>query len=465
MKPASGDLFPDPGIPEPKAREAGAGLPVPLAERFRPRDLPELLGPAGLYGPDSFLGKAVADDGVPSLILWGPPGSGKTTLARIIASRTQARFLDFSAVNAGVLEIRDVLEEARRNRERGIRTLLFLAEIHRWNRSQQDLLLPYTESGAITLVGATTENPSFELNGALLSRSRVIVLPPLSEEDLVALMERALADQERGLGGRVAVDPEALSWMARFSDGDARRALNALETAAAQVRKGDVLTVELLSKLFARKILLYDKTGEAHFDLISALHKSLRDSDVDGGLYWLSRMLEAGEDPLYVARRLVRFASEDVGLAEPEALRISLAGRDAVHFLGMPEGALALAEVVVFLALAPKSNALYVAYKEAAADVQSFPNEPPPLSIRNAPTKLMESLGYGKGYLYAHDLPEGTAGLSTLPDRLANRNYYRPAGKGHEAEWKIRAEAIRALRARLSAERRAQEPPQRNTPG
>ena len=458
MKPASGDLFDDGGPGEtPEGR--GAGLPVPLAERFRPRDLAEVVGPPELFGPGSFLGRAIAADRVPSLILWGPPGSGKTTLARIIAAGTKARFLDFSAVNAGVKEIREVLEEARRNRERGIRTLLFLDEIHRWSRSQQDLLLPYTESGAITLVGATTENPSFELNGALLSRSRVVVLPPLGEEALVGLMRRALADPDRGLGGRTQADDEALAWLARFSDGDARRALNALEAAVSQAPAGEEVTAKLLEKVFSRKVLLHDKSGEAHYDLISALHKALRDSDVDGSLYWLARMLEAGEDPLYVARRLVRFASEDVGLADKDALALALTGKDAVHFIGMPEGALALAQVTVYLALAPKSNALYVAYGEVAADVQRYPNEPPPLAIRNAPTALMERLGYGKGYRYAHDLPEGTAGLETLPDRLQGRNYYRPAGRGAEAELKERADAIRKVRRDLEARRQKKAPP------
>ena len=454
MKPASGDLFDDGSRAGPAARGPGDRLPVPLAERFRPRDLDEVVGPREIFGPGSFLGKAIAADRVPSLILWGPPGSGKTTLARIIAARTKARFLDFSAVNAGVKEIREVLEDARRNRERGVRTLLFLDEIHRWSRSQQDLLLPYTESGAITLVGATTENPSFELNGALLSRSRVVVLPPLGEGELVGLMKLALAEPERGLGGRTDADDEALAWLARFADGDARRALNGLESAVSQAAAGETLSVPFLERLFSRKVLLHDKSGEAHYDLISALHKALRDSDVDGSLYWLARMLEAGEDPLYVARRLVRFASEDVGLADRGALALALAGRDAVHFLGMPEGALALAEVAVYLALAPKSNALYVAYGEVAADVQRFPNEPPPLAIRNAPTELMEKLGYGKGYQYAHDLPEGTAGLETLPPRLEGRNYYRPAGRGAEAALKARAEAIRKVRCDLAARRR-----------
>ncbi|HQR67426.1 MAG TPA: replication-associated recombination protein A, partial [Thermoanaerobaculia bacterium] len=322
--------------------------------------------------------------------------------------------------------------------------------------------LPFVESGAIVLVGATTESSSLELNGALLSRLRVVILPPIGEADLVVLMKRALADPDRGLGGRVAVDEESFEWLGRFADGDARRALTALESAAAQLlSEGGPpadsavprLTVARLQDLFRRKVLLYDKSGEEHFNLISALHKSLRDSDVDAALYWLARMLEAGEEPLYVARRLVRFASEDVGLADPGALRVALDGRDAVDFIGLPEGALALAQVAVYLALAPKSNALYAAYGAAVADVRERPNEPPPLAIRNAPTKLMKEAGYGTGYLYAHDLAEKTAGLDCLPDALRGRVYYRPTDEGREAKFKERAEAVRKLRAELRRKR------------
>jgi putative ATPase len=445
-----GDLFED-ERPAEDGPAADGVVPrdAPLAERMRPRDLSEVEGPADLVGPGSFLAKALAADKVPSLVFWGPPGSGKTTVARIIAAKTQARFIGFSAVVSGIKEIRNVMEEAARAKRRGRRTLLFVDEIHRFNRAQQDAFLPFVEAGDIVLVGATTENPSFELNGALLSRLRVVILPALRGEDLVRIMKRALADPTRGLGNEITVDEDSFEWISRFADGDARRALTALEAAASHLPFKENLSVSLLEDLFKRKVLLYDKSGEEHFNLISALHKSLRDSDVDASLYWLARMLEAGEDPLYVARRLVRFASEDVGLADPSSLTLAMAAKEAVHFIGMPEGALALAEIVVHMALAPKSNALYTAYGEAVADVLERPNEPPPLAIRNAPTKLMKDVGYGSGYRYAHDLAEKTAGLSCLPDSLAGRNYYRPSGEGREKDLKARAEAVRALREKI----------------
>ena len=455
MAESPGDLFDD-ELPSPGAEPSSD---APLADRMRPRELSEVAGPPDLVGEASFLARAIAADRVPSIVFWGPPGSGKTTLARIIAAKTKARFLAFSAVTSGIKEIKTVMEEAARARRRGRRTLLFVDEIHRFNRAQQDAFLPFVEAGDIVLVGATTENPSFELNGALLSRLRVIILPALKEEDLILLMKRALADPTRGLNAQVTVDEDSFEWLGRFADGDARRALTALEAAAAQLLSEanssssssppPVLTVPVLEDLFKRKVLLYDKSGEEHFNIISALHKSLRDSDVDASLYWLARMLEAGEDPLYVARRLVRFASEDVGLADPQALVLAVAAKDAVHFIGMPEGALALSEIALYLALAPKSNALYTAYGEAVDDIRDQPNLPPPLAIRNAPTKLMKEAGYGKGYRYAHDLPEKTAGLSCLPDALQGRNYYRPDGEGRDKALKERADALRALRERL----------------
>ena len=424
MTESPGDLFDD-EVPPPGAEPSSD---APLADRMRPSDLSEVAGPPDLVGDSSFLARAIAADRVPSLVFWGPPGSGKTTLARIIAAKTKARFLAFSAVTSGIKEIKTVMEEAARARRRGRRTLLFVDEIHRFNRAQQDAFLPFVEAGDIVLVGATTENPSFELNGALLSRLRVVILPPIEEKDLILLMKRALAEPTRGLGSAVEVAEDSFEWLGRFADGDARRALTALEAAAAQLLSEEkssssppVLSVPVLEDLFKRKVLLYDKSGEEHFNIISALHKSLRDSDVDASLYWLARMLEAGEAPLYVARRLVRFASEDVGLADPQALVLAVAARDAVHFIGMPEGALALAQITVHLALAPKSNALYTAYGEAVGDIREKPNLPPPFAIRNAPTRLMKEVGYGKDYRYAHDLPEKTAGLSCLPDALQGR--------------------------------------------
>ncbi|HEV3456382.1 MAG TPA: replication-associated recombination protein A [Thermoanaerobaculia bacterium] len=417
---------------------------------MRPRTLDEVVGHREVLGPDAFLRRAIAADRVPSLIFWGPPGSGKTTLARLIAAATSSLFVPFSAVTSGIKEVKEVMSEAARlRRAQGRRTLLFVDEIHRFNRSQQDAFLPYVERGDIVLVGATTENPSFEINAALLSRCRVVVLGPLSVDDLTLLMSRALADRERGLGGlAVEVDDEALAAVAQLASGDARRALNLLEAAVADAAESGTprLDAGQVRRVAQRKVLLYDKAGEEHFNLISALHKSLRESDADAALYWLARMLAAGEEPLYVARRMIRFASEDVGLADPQALVQALAARDAYHLLGSPEGELALAQAAVYLALAPKSNALYAGFGAALSTVEERPADPVPMSIRNAPTALMKGLGYGAGYVYAHATEEGVGGLDCLPDSLAGTRFYDPKGRGFEEALKSRLERYRALR-------------------
>jgi putative ATPase len=427
---------------------------APLADRVRPHTLDEVLGQEEVLGPGTPLRRALETDNLRSMILWGPPGSGKTTLAHVIRRVTQAHFEAMSAVLSGVKELREVLKEAEVRLEReGRRTIVFIDEIHRYNKAQQDALLAHVESGDIVLIGATTENPSFEVNAALLSRCRVVVLKPLDEQQLLAVLRGALADAERGLAGLdPGVEPAALEFLARASDGDARTALNVLEMAVTTTEAGadGRRRVDLagMQQAFARKALLYDRAGEEHYNIISALHKSIRNSDADAGLYWLARMLEAGEDPLYVARRLVRFASEDVGMADPQALVLSMAAQQAVHFIGMPEGALALAEAVVYLAAAPKSNALYRAYGEAASDALTTRAEPVPLWIRNAPTPLMKQLGYGKGYRYAHDEEEGVAGMDCLPDRLVGRTYYQPTERGHEKDVAARLEAARLVRKR-----------------
>jgi putative ATPase len=451
----TGDLFGPP--PEP-ARDERVKADAPLAERIRPRTLDEILGQDEAIGPGKPLRRALEKDAVRSLILWGPPGTGKTTLAQVVRRMTRAHFEAMSAVLSGVRELREILKEAEdRRRREGRRTVVFIDEIHRFNKAQQDALLAHVESGDIVLIGATTENPSFEVNSALLSRSRVVVLRPLAEEHLRAVLTRALADEERGLGkSGVTVDDDAIAFLARAADGDARTALNVLElavtTAVADAQGRPRVDTEAMQQAFARKSLLYDRAGEEHFNIISALHKSVRNSDADAGLYWLARMLEAGEDPLYLARRLVRFASEDIGLADPQALVLAMAAQQAVHFIGMPEGALALAELVVYLAAAPKSNAVYRAYGEAARDALETRAEPVPLWIRNAPTGLMKDLGYGKGYRYAHDEAVGVSAMDCLPESLLGRRYYHPTTRGSEGALADRLEAARLVRARRPSE-------------
>jgi putative ATPase len=412
---------------------------------MRPRTLDEFVGQQHLLGPGKPLRLQIERDDSASLIFWGPPGVGKTTLAKIIAQATSASFIEFSAVLSGIKEIKQVMVDAEKASQFGSRTILFIDEIHRFNKAQQDAFLPYVERGAIRLIGATTENPSFEINAALLSRCRVYTLQALSQEDIIALLQRALNDSERGLGALgLTADEGALEAMASYSSGDARNALNALEVASklAQSRGENVITKELAAEALQQRVLLYDKKGEQHYDLISALHKSVRNSDADAALYWLGRMLAAGEDPMYVARRVVRMAVEDIGLAAPEALNLCLSARDALHFLGSPEGDLALGEAVVYLALAPKSNALYTAYGEVLADIEAKPAEPVPLYLRNAPTRLMKELDYGKGYEYAHDVEGKVADMECLPPSLAGRSYYQPTNEGRE---KILAERMREI--------------------
>jgi putative ATPase len=442
-------LFDQDEAPGAARGDATSATPAPLAERMRPRSLDEYVGQQKILGPGRPLRRAIEQDTLSSIILWGPPGTGKTTLARLIASATRAKFVQFSAVLSGVKEIRQVMAEAEETRRRlGRRTILFVDEIHRFNKAQQDAFLPRVEAGDIVLIGATTENPSFEVNSALLSRSKVFVLEALKEEDLVLILKRALADAERGLGRRhVTADDEALVAIARYANGDARVALNMLEMAGAGAAAVHV-TRERLADLIERRSLLYDKGGEEHFNIISALHKSMRNSDPDASVYWLARMLEAGEDPLYVARRIVRFASEDVGNADPQALAVAIAAKEAVHFMGMPEGNTALAQAAIYMATAPKSNAVYMAYNEAKADAERQAAEPVPHHLRNAPTGLMKQLDYGKGYQYAHDHAEGVADMQCLPDSLRDRQYYRPTERGFERDVRERLARLRERRRR-----------------
>ena len=436
--------------------KSDGAAPAPLAERMRPRTFDEFVGQQDLLAPGRPLREAIERDLLQSIILWGPPGTGKSTLARIIADTTKARFVSFSAVLSGIKEIREVMSEAERlRRTTGRRTIVFIDEIHRFNKAQQDAFLPRVEAGDIVLIGATTENPSFEVNAALLSRSKVFVLRGLTTEEVAAILARALSDPVRGLGRQqVEVEEPALSAIAVYANGDARVAINLLELSvsaapeAAGVRRVDKVRVE---QTIQRRALLYDKSGEEHYNLISALHKSMRNSDPDASVYWLARMVESGEDPLYIARRLVRFASEDIGNADPQALTVAVAAKDAVHFIGMPEANTALAQAAIYLATAPKSNAIYEAYSRAAADAHQDVAEPVPLHLRNAPTKLMKDLAYGKGYEYAHSDAEAVTGMSCLPKSLERRKYYEPTERGFEKEIKRRLDGWAEIRKKRSS--------------
>src|ERR1700685_3797873 len=441
--------------PTPNA-DTAADRTRPLADRMRPRTLEEYAGQEQLIGPGKPLRTQLERDDIGSLIFWGPPGTGKTTLAKIIASLTKADFVEFSAVLTGIKEIKQVMADAERARQYGTRTIVFIDEIHRFNKAQQDPFLPHVEKGNIRLIGATTENPSFEIISALLSRSRVYVLKPLTEEQVVRLLKRALADEERGMGAmKLRASDAVLAKIAAYSSGDARSAYNVLEVASTLARAtsevGAEITDAIVTDALQKRVLLYDKTGDEHYNLISALHKSVRNSDPDASLYWLGRMLEAGEDPLYIARRVVRMSVEDIGLAEPNALALCMAARDAVDFIGMPEGNLALAQAVVYLSIAPKSNALYTAYGSVLQDVEQTAAEAVPLHLRNAPTGLMKGLGYGKDYQYAHDLEGKVADMQCLPENLRDRIYYRPTNEGIEKRIRERMEEIKKLRSPKSS--------------
>ncbi len=419
----------------------------PLAARLRPESLDEIIGQDHLIGKGKVLRRMVESDRIPSMIFWGPPGVGKTTLASVIARHTKANFINFSAVTSGIKEIREVMKRAEEDTSLGTRTIVFVDEIHRFNKAQQDAFLPFVEKGAIILIGATTENPSFEVNGALLSRCKVFVLKQLEADDIVTLLKRALKDPRAFEGRTISVDDKDLLFIANFCNGDARMALSTLEMAVLNGREENdeiFIDSDIIEEITSKKSFLYDKKGEEHYNIISALHKSMRNSDPDAAVYWLSRMLEAGEDPLYVARRVIRFASEDVGLADPRALQIAVSAYDACHYIGMPECTDALAEAVIYMAVAPKSNAIDVAYMTARKDAMTMLDEPVPLVIRNAPTKLMKELDYGKGYQYAHDTKEKLTNMVCMPESLKDREYYEPGEQGLERQISERLKAIKA---------------------
>ncbi len=431
---------------------------TPLPERLRPKNVEEVVGLEELLAPGRFLRNAIETDRIPSMIFWGPPGSGKTTLARIIAKTTRARFVQFSATSTSIKDIKTLMEEARKSRQtRGSKTIVFIDEIHRFNTAQQDAFLPYVESGDIILIGATTENPSFEVNSALLSRCKVVVIPQLEREEIMTILRRAIAEPSLQRLG-IDLDEAALDFIAATSAGDARQALNSLQLVVETARREDnPIDVEKVKSILQRRSLMYDKSGEEHYNIISALHKSLRNGDADAAVYWLARMVEAGEDPLYIARRLVRFASEDVGNADPQALTVAVAAKEATHFIGMPEANTALAQAVIYLATAPKSNAVYEAYTRAAEDAHTQVADPVPLHLRNAPTRLMKALDYGKGYRYAHDERDAIADMECLPPSLADRQYYEPTERGFEKEIRRRLEGWKAIKRQRKSEGRTKK--------